>query len=320
MNKLAFMVPAEAAGTRLDLFLVPLLQSESRASIQRLIRIRAVFLNGKETKASHKVQKDDHIEVEPERKMQSAETLEPWEYPLPILYEDKALLAVDKPAHLVVHPGAGRSRNTLVHALLSLRPEIKSVGHPARPGVVHRLDKETSGILLVAKTQQAYFTLTAMFKDRRIEKHYRALAFGTFSHQQGKIDRAIGRDSRDRKKISVRARKLRQAVTLYRVLRAYSFGALLDIHILTGRTQQIRVHLSSEGHPIVGDTKYGGGNWPRIPNQQLRDSLKNRNFFGLHAFTLDFEHPLTGSPLHLEAPLPTTWNPLSSYTGELLRP
>src|SRR5262249_16753101 len=153
----------------------------------------------------------------------------PWKFPLEILYEDEHLIAVLKPAGIVTHPGAGNRNKTIANAMIALRPEISNVGHPLRPGIVHRLDKETSGVLLLAQTQAAYHELTAMFKKRTIEKHYRALAFGKFDHKRGRIDRALGRDPRNRKKISVRAKHSRSAVTNYAVLKQFDFAALLDV-------------------------------------------------------------------------------------------
>jgi len=306
--KFSYTVSEAEAGIRLDLYLVPKLKTQSRASIQHLIQRAKILLNGRLSKSSHKIQTGDLIDVDLEEKDFDDVRLEPWDYRLSVLYEDQWLMAVEKPAHMVVHPGAGRSTHTLVHALLKILPEIKSVGHPLRPGIVHRLDKETSGVLLIAKTQETYHALSTMFKERRIEKYYRAAAYGVFREKQGRIDKPLGRDLKDRKRISVRAKKSRNAVTLYRVLRDYDFGSLLDVQILTGRTHQIRVHLASESHPIIGDSKYGGGNWNRIPDLQLRDSLHKIHFFGLHAFSLDFSHPSTGAPLHIEAPLPSSWN------------
>ena len=307
MKQRAFLVSDTEAGIRLDIFLVRHLSADSRAAVQKQIEEGNVRVNGKPARPAHRLHAGDAVSAEFQEASVGIETLEPWPLPLEILYEDSSLLAINKPAGIVTHPGAGRRTETLANALVWMRPEIRQVGHPLRPGIVHRLDKDTSGLMIVARTDAAYHALTALFKNRAIEKHYRALAYGKFSKQEGKIDSPLGRDPGNRKKISTRARHSRMAITLYRVLSQFPFGALLDIKILTGRTHQIRVHLASENHPIVGDSIYGGGNWNRIADPELRTSLRTSGFFGLHAFSLDFPHPLTNVPLHLEAPLPANW-------------
>jgi 23S rRNA pseudouridine1911/1915/1917 synthase len=310
MPRHSFTISDTDAGERLDRYLVRKLALDSRAALQKAISAGSVLVNGHSTKSSYRIRPADVIQVDLIEPQSEISQLEPWKFPLEILYEDEHLIAILKPAGIVTHPGAGNRNKTIANAMIALHPELSMVGQPLRPGIVHRLDKETSGVLLLAKTQSAYHQLTTMFKKRAIEKRYRALAFGKFDHKSGRIDRALGRDPQNRKKISVRAKHSRAAITNYVVLKQFNFAALLDVHIVTGRTHQIRVHLSSEHHPIVGDLKYGGGNWNRIPDTNLRNQLKDASFFGLHAFSLSFHHPFTNKEIHIEAGLPQIWDKL----------
>ena len=311
MSADSFLVPDEKSGTRIDIFLTQKYQSRTRTAIRKWFNQNLVSINDHPVKASYKLRSGDRVRVDtPPETDDSVASVSPWEFALEILYEDHWILAINKPSHLIVHPGAGARRHTLVHALVHYLPAIAQVGHPQRPGVVHRLDKETSGLLLIAKNVEAYKELTSIFKSRLIRKFYRAAVYGRMETSRGRIEKGLGRDPLNRKKISIRARKLRPAVTLYNELRQLEFGSILDIEILTGRTHQIRVHLSSENHPIIGDTKYGGGNWNRIRDVDLRQRLRQSGFFGLHALAVEFNHPFTHTPLRIEAPLPALWNPL----------
>ncbi|MCR5565624.1 MAG: RluA family pseudouridine synthase [Clostridiales bacterium] len=211
--------------------------------------------------------------------------------PLEILYEDADLAVVVKPRGMVVHPAAGHPDGTLVNALLARLDSLGGIGGELRPGIVHRLDKETSGLMLVAKNDETQEALSRMLKDREIEKHYRALAEGKFKEPEGEIDAAIGRSKKDRKKMAVDPEG-RPAVTRWEVIAEGNGCTLLDVHILTGRTHQIRVHLKSIGHPVCGDELYGNGKGVKAPCLML------------HAYSLDFEHPRTHEKMAFRAPLP----------------
>jgi 23S rRNA pseudouridine1911/1915/1917 synthase len=315
MTRLAFHAEDQDSGKRVDIFLAARGMDASRAVIQKWIEEKRVLVNGAATKSAHKLRPGDLVEVDQPETSSQCETLEPWDRPLEFLYEDESLLVVSKPAGIVTHPGAGNRTHTLVNSLIFHRPQLSDVGHPLRPGIVHRLDRETSGLLLVAKSGKVYRELQAMFKQRLIQKHYRALTFGTWSAVAGKIELGLGRDPSNRKKISTRSRYKRTAVTMYQIMRQGGCGALLDVVILTGRTHQIRVHLSSQNHPIVGDAVYGGASWNRIPDPMLRARLRSIQFFGLHAYSLAFSHPVSKAPMLFECPLPEYWNDALKILG-----
>ena len=211
--------------------------------------------------------------------------------PLEVLYEDEHLAVIVKPRGMVVHPAAGHPDGTLVNALLARLDSLGGIGGELRPGIVHRLDKDTSGLMLVAKNDAAQEALSAMLRNREIEKHYRALAEGTFKEPEGEIDAPIGRSKKDRKKMAVDPEG-RPALTRWKVLREGNGCTLLDVHILTGRTHQIRVHLRSVGHPVCGDSLYGYERGTKVPCLML------------HAYSLAFNHPVTGERMSFQAPLP----------------
>jgi 23S rRNA pseudouridine1911/1915/1917 synthase len=298
MQHFDFDVTEESAGIRLDLFLANVVPAQSRSQIQRLIKEGRVSLAGRDAKANTTLRGGDRVAIDiPDP---TPATPEPEELPLPILYEDADLVVVDKPAGMVVHPAAGHARGTLVNALLHHVTDLSGVGGEERPGIVHRLDRGTSGVMVVAKHDVAHRELTRQFQDREVEKEYIALAWGVV--QAGRrIDLPIGRDEADRKKVSARSRRARSAVT--RVTRAQHLDgvSLLRVAIATGRTHQIRVHLSAIGHPIVGDELYGGVR--RHVAAHLRPVLRLERPF-LHAARLVFAHPADARRMEVSATLP----------------
>lgn len=298
-------ISAEHAGERLDRFLVSQAPEVSRARIQQLIAAGQVRVNGGEAKPSLRLREEDQVELlgspEPPPLNAVAEDI-----PLDVVYEDDALAVINKPAGMIVHAGAGaRSRSgTLVNALLHRFGSLSAVGGALRPGIVHRLDKDTSGLIVVAKNDLAHRRLAEQFSRRVVKKTYLALVHGWMKQERGTITSAIARDRIHRKRMTTRARSGREAVSHWRVLRRIPsrFGkfSLLELHIDTGRTHQIRVHMASIGHPVLGDGLYGA---PR----ELKDSggrklALARNF--LHAAAIELVHPRTGAPLRLSRPLP----------------
>ena len=236
-------------------------------------------------------------------------TLAPEAIPLTILYEDGECLVVDKPPGLVVHPGAGHPGGTLVHALMHHRPEVSGVGDERRAGLVHRLDKETSGCLLVAKSDTAHRALSEQFASRTVEKTYWGFSWGHMGGAEGVIDRPIGRSRDDRQKMSTRARRTRPALTRWRVLERYAVAEWLEARPETGRTHQLRVHLADAGHPLIGDARYGGGGERARgfhgPQQGwAREAAAVATRHALHARSLSFDRPGDGQRVEVEAPLP----------------
>ena len=298
MERLEFTVPPESDGQRLDRFLVSMLAGHSRSQIQKLIEDGRVRLARKAAKANLAVRTGDRMVVELPAPV--AATVQAEELPLEIVYQDADLAVVNKPAGMVVHPAAGHASGTLVHALLHHIGDLSGVGGELRPGIVHRLDRGTSGVMVIAKHDAAHQELARQFQDREVEKEYIALVWGVV--QAGRrIDAAIGRDAVHRQKMSARARRARTAVT--RITRARHFPGVTLCHvaILTGRTHQIRVHLSAIGHPIVGDSVYGGVH-RRVPADVRAVQRLERPF--LHAHRLAFTHPRDRRPMEFSAPLP----------------
>ena len=292
-------VPEDSAGLRLDRFLASVLGTHSRSQIQRLIEDGRVQVGGRTAKSNQAVKLGQVVTLEILEPV--ASPIEAENLPLPIVYDDRDLVVVDKPAGMVVHPAAGHAGGTLVNALLHHVHDLSGIGGEQRPGIVHRLDRGTSGLMVVAKHDGSHDELARQFHDREVEKEYVALVWGTV--QAGRrIDAPIGRDPADRKKMSARARRSRAAVT--RIVGAEHFGralTLAQVAIQTGRTHQIRVHLSEIGHPIVGDSVYGGVR-RRVPGDVRAVMRLNRPF--LHAARLAFSHPTDGRRLEFTSALP----------------
>jgi 23S rRNA pseudouridine1911/1915/1917 synthase len=293
-------VAPEEARVRLDQYLAHRLPQESRSRIQSWIRGGFALVNGTRAKTGRSLKPGDEIVLMcPPR---TPEVLQPEDIPLNIIYEDADVLVVDKPAGLVCHSGAGVRSGTLVNALLHHLGPI-SAGDPTRPGIVHRLDKGTSGLLIVAKHPTSHRELSQQFKRREVHKEYVALVYGCPDPPTGTLDSPLGRDPKDRKKISVRARRTRSAITHYEVRERLGPLCLLRVIIETGRTHQIRVHLAQAGHPVVGDILYGGNRAKNLPPQLARKvAAMGRSF--LHAAVLKLRHPRTGANLTFAAPLP----------------
>lgn len=294
-----FAAPAEASHQRLDQFLAAQLPQLSRSRIQELIRGgRAQVAGQVVSRPGWRLRGGEQVRLEiVERPPLQAV---PEAIPLRVLYEDDHLVAIDKPAGLAVHAGAGRTRGTLVNALLHRFGHLSTLGGPLRPGIVHRLDKTSSGVLLVAKNDEAHRRLAEQFRQRQVEKHYLALVHGRLPRARDRIQLPVARDRVRRTRMTTRRRQGREAVTDYRVLAAAGGYTLVEATLHTGRTHQVRVHFSALGHPLVGDTLYGAPRQLRWSNR-CRPTL-NRVF--LHARRLRFRHPRTEEPLEVQAALP----------------
>ena len=280
---------------RLDSYIAKKDESLSRSMIQKLLEENKITVNGNVVKASYKVQVGDRIqiEIEPPKKVK----LEAQDIPIDIIYEDDDIIVVNKPKGLVVHPANGNPDGTLVNAIMAIcKDSLSGIGGELRPGIVHRLDKDTSGLLIVAKNDKAHINMSEQIKDRKVKKTYIALVRGTITENEATINMPIGRSTKDRKKMAI-TKNGKEAITHFKVLNRYTTSkasyTLLEIKIDTGRTHQIRVHMAEIGHPVVGDMVYSNG----------------KNEFGvvgqcLHAKKLEFCHPITGKEMSFEAPLP----------------
>ena len=292
------LVEPDHDGLRLDNFLTALIPDLSRSQVQRLIKDGCVSGPASGVRASMPVRRGQTFTVEIPEPV--AASPQPEALPLRIVHEDPDLVVVDKPAGMVVHPAAGHDSGTLVNALLHHVQDLSGIGGELRPGIVHRLDRGTSGLMIVAKNDRAHQELSRQFRDREVEKEYITLVWGVV-HAGRRIDAAIGRDPRDRQKMSTRARRAREAVTRVTFARHLKGVSLLKVAIATGRTHQIRVHLAAIGHPIVGDPVYGGVH--RRVAQNLRAVMRLERPF-LHSARVAFTHPGDNRRVTFESPLP----------------
>ncbi|WP_155988667.1 RluA family pseudouridine synthase [Paenibacillus massiliensis] len=281
---------AEESKTRIDKFIAEQLPDVSRSQVQLWIGDGKVLVNGQAVKSNYKLNIGDHIELsvpEPE-----AVDLQPEPIPIKVVYEDRDVIVVNKQRGLVVHPAPGHSSGTLVNALMYHCKDLSGINGELRPGIVHRIDKDTSGLLMAAKNDKAHASLAAQLKDHSVTRRYLALVHGNLSHDQGTVDAPIGRDTNDRKMFAVTERNSKHAVTHFMVLERFGDYTLLELKLETGRTHQIRVHMKFIGHPLVGDPMYGRNKGIRMDGQAL------------HAAVLGFVHPSSGEYLEFSAPLP----------------
>ena len=296
-------VSSDDSGTRLDAFLAGKIESRSRSQLQKLIDEEDVVVNGETARSSYKVREGDVIDVE--LTLRDDVRFEPENIALDIVFEDDSLAVINKPAGMIVHPGAGVSGGTLANAIAwHFRSEPPaSAGGSDRIGIVHRLDKDTSGLIVVAKNIEMQEALSAAFRDREVEKRYVALVHGSPRENSGAIDRPIARDRWHRTKMTVAANG-RSALTLWKIRERFDKFTLLDVEIKTGRTHQIRVHLASINHPVVGDSIYNEGRDNSIANNEVRKAVEHLGRFFLHSAHLAFDHPKTGERMHFTSELP----------------
>ena len=292
MDYFTFAAEKEDVGTRIDVFLAENMEDLSRSGVQKLIDEGMITLNGGKTKANYKLREKDIIDVTvPEVK--EVEIL-PEDIPLDILYEDSDVIVVNKPQGMVVHPAPGHTSGTLVNALMfHCGDDLSGINGEKRPGIVHRIDKDTSGVLMIAKNDMAHQSLAAQLAEHSITRKYNAVVYNGFNEDEGTVDQPIGRNPQDRKKMAVTQKHSRHAVTHYRVIERMEKFTLIEAQLETGRTHQIRVHMTYIGHPLLGDPVYG-------PKKQPI-SLEGQ---ALHARVLGFIHPRTGEYMEFEAPLP----------------
>jgi len=307
-KKYHFEVPEGKKKERLDLFLTNVIENATRTKIQKLIEAKLVTVNGSFVKSSYQVLPDDTIEaVIPTTP--HPEEAEPEEISLDIIYEDEYLIVINKPAGMVAHPAYANYTGTLVNALLHHTKKLSGLNEPGRPGIVHRIDKDTSGLLVVAKDDWTHAKLAEQFSKHTIEREYQAVAWGIFKEQKGEINLNIARSKSDRKKFTVSKTEGKSATTFYEVLEEFEFASLLKLNLKTGRTHQIRVHLASIGHPLFGDPTYGGrsivhGSSLSKIKSRVENLLEIMKRQALHAKKLGFIHPQSKKLMRFDSELP----------------
>ena len=314
-DQIQFKVAGSGSGMRIDTFLSLQDVFVSRSQANRVIHEGHVWVNDSKIKAGHRLREGDTV-VYLRQKPKAYDVL-PEDIPINIVYEDKSVLVVDKPAGMVVHPAAGNYQGTLVNALMFYCKDLSGIGGVLRPGIVHRLDKWTSGLMVAAKSDEAHIELARQFKNHLIKKLYKALVYGNVKLDEGIIDSPVGRHPVDRKKMSTKNRTGKQAVTRWKVIEWYGVVTLLDIELETGRTHQIRVHLNSLGYPIVGDNVYGSSKRiSAINDVVLLAKLRAMKRQALHSSRIGFFHPINNEYMEFLSPLPDDMASLCGYLRE----
>jgi len=311
-----FTYPCGSEPMRLDLFISSQLEGETRAAVQRLIEAGNILVDGHPARASQKLKGGEQVTVEIPAPAEAAPKAE--SIPLEVLYEDHDLIVINKPAGMVVHPGPGNSSGTLVNALLAHCTDLSGIGGELRPGIVHRLDKGTSGVLVAAKNDRAHQGLSAQFHVHSVKRIYQALVFGNPPEDSGKIEGIIGRHPTERLRQSLKARHGKHSATRWRVKERYGRISLMELRLETGRTHQIRVHLTESGFPLLGDPLYpDGGRVNNLADPRLKKMITSLGRQALHARTLGFIHPVTAEYLEFSSPLPADLQALCDYLTSL---
>lgn len=310
MEKTIYTVTLKNKAERLDSF-ISSKSGLSRSYVQKLIRQGLILVNSQPEKASYKIRGGDLIEMTIPDEPQA--TLIPEDIPLEVMWEDRHIIVVNKHAGMVIYPAAGHKSGTLLNALSRHlgSGKLASTGAPLRPGVVHRIDKDTSGLIVFAKNNTAYLNLSKQFKEREVEKHYLALLYGNLKKDYGEISAPIGRAVSDRKKMSTKTRKGKEAITQFEVVKRFKLATLAKVKIITGRTHQIRVHFAASGNPVLGDKTYGKKNIIKFGQKTITFSRQM-----LHAYSLKFKHPINEQPLEFIAPMPEDMEKAVKELGE----